>query len=64
MCARWRRGDDVLPGGVRDMDFSAGHQQQVLAVVCEDGSCALWQWEKVLRLSSLECPSSALLEGI
>ena len=46
------------------MDFSAGHQQQVLAVVCEDGSCALWQWEKALRLSSLECPPSALPEGL
>lgn len=51
------RGEEALPGGVRDLDFSPGHQQQVLAVACEDGSCTLWQWEKAQRLAPLECPT-------
>ena len=50
------REDKGLPDGLRDVDFSAGHQQRVVAVACEDGSCSLWDWERGLQLLKLALP--------
>mmetsp|Transcript_10317 Transcript_10317/g.31048 ORF Transcript_10317/g.31048 Transcript_10317/m.31048 type:complete len:383 (-) Transcript_10317:443-1591(-) len=47
-----------LKDGVRDMDFSAAHQNRVLAIACEDGSCGLWDWEKGSLLLPLQLPES------
>ena len=45
-----------MPDGLRDVDFSGGHQQRVVAVTCEDGSCSLWDWERGLQLLKLALP--------
>jgi hypothetical protein len=50
------RGSKGLPDGWRDVDFSGGHQQRVVAVTCEDGSCSLWDWERGLQLLRLALP--------
>jgi hypothetical protein len=50
------RGSKGLPDGLRDVDFSGGHQHRVVAATCEDGSCSLWDWERGLQLLKLALP--------
>ncbi|KAK9844529.1 hypothetical protein WJX74_003654 [Apatococcus lobatus] len=41
---------------LRDVDFSPAHRNRILAATAEDGTGALWHWERGQPVASLELP--------
>lgn len=45
---------------LRDVDFSPAHRNRILAATAEDGTGALWHWERGQPVASLELPPGPL----
>ncbi len=41
---------------LRDVDFSPAHRNRILAATAEDGTGALWHWERGQQVAVLELP--------
>ncbi|KAK9868382.1 hypothetical protein WJX84_002942 [Apatococcus fuscideae] len=41
---------------LRDVDFSPAHRSRILAATAEDGTCALWHWERGEQVAVMELP--------
>ena len=61
----WQLGGDLMVHGrdqrgmrdaLRDVDFSPAHRNRILAATAEDGTGALWHWERGQPVASLELP--------